>query len=316
MLTDKVLIIGGAGYIGSRLYKHLTAAGYSVDVVDTCWFGNPAGVPVIEKDMFALTSADLALYRTVVLLAGHSSVQMCENNFYSAWCNNVHNFVTLLNKLNKHQKLIYASSSSVYGCHDSEYATEDMPLSAPVNPYDHTKQLIDELTREHLIPRSGGRIFGLRFGTVCGGSDNFRADVMINAMTHTGVQEKCVRVFNGDTRRSILGLRDLCRAIECLIASDGPSQIYNLASFHSTSIQIGKSVADYMEIPLLEQTPPQTGNAKMISKNYDFWVVTHQFEQDMDFEFCDTPQSIITDILNSYIKCVISKRDGKFLYGN
>ena len=71
----KLLIAGGAGYVGSALIPKLLDRGYKVDVVDLFWFGNhlPRQVGVLNKDIFQLTEEDLEPYDQVVFLAGLSN---------------------------------------------------------------------------------------------------------------------------------------------------------------------------------------------------------------------------------------------------
>ena len=108
----KILLIGSAGYIGTQLYSELQD--YDVTCVDTCWFDEPLH-DCIKKDFNELSTEFIQSFDVVILLAGHSSVKMCEGEFTNAFSNNVTNFINLLGKLTKSQKFIYASSSSVYG---------------------------------------------------------------------------------------------------------------------------------------------------------------------------------------------------------
>src|SRR3970040_2881120 len=76
----KILIAGGAGYVGSVLIPKLLDRGYKVDVVDLFWFGNhlPRQVGVLNKDIFQLTVEDLEPYDQVIFLAGLSNDPMAE----------------------------------------------------------------------------------------------------------------------------------------------------------------------------------------------------------------------------------------------
>ena len=76
----KILIAGGAGYIGSALIPKVLDRGYEVDVVDLLWFGNnlPKEVKVIQKDIFDLTEKELEGYDEVIFLAGLSNDPMAE----------------------------------------------------------------------------------------------------------------------------------------------------------------------------------------------------------------------------------------------
>ena len=116
---NKVLIIGGNGYIGTRLYEYLSIdeenmpTDKDIDIIDTCWFGKVIEDTIVE-DYRNMTSEFFSKYDTIILLAGHSSVKMSEGNLNSCFNNNVRNFIDLIEKLDG-QRLIYASSSSVYG---------------------------------------------------------------------------------------------------------------------------------------------------------------------------------------------------------
>ena len=76
----KILIAGGAGYVGSALIPVLIEHGYEVDVVDLLWFGNnlPPEVKVTQKDLFQCTKEDMAGYEQVIFLAGLSNDPMAE----------------------------------------------------------------------------------------------------------------------------------------------------------------------------------------------------------------------------------------------
>jgi nucleoside-diphosphate-sugar epimerase len=79
-----ILVLGGAGYIGSRLRQHL-AETHSVDSVDCCWYQFDKGS--IRKDYNNLTVSELEKYHVVIVLAGHSSVKSCVGDITSPWLN-------------------------------------------------------------------------------------------------------------------------------------------------------------------------------------------------------------------------------------
>ena len=76
----KLLVAGGAGYLGSVLIPRLLDRGYEVDVVELFWFGNslPDQVGILNKDIFTLTVQDLRRYDQVIFLAGLSNDPMAE----------------------------------------------------------------------------------------------------------------------------------------------------------------------------------------------------------------------------------------------
>jgi nucleoside-diphosphate-sugar epimerase len=316
-MKPNVMIIGGAGYTGTALYQYLEQHNYPVMSIDLEWFGNPGKHHNKIIDMRDLGHTKLLEWpRHIVVLAGHSSVQMCKDNALSAYNNNIYNMLKLLHYIKPGQNVIYASSSSVYGRYQGEYATEQSQFSEPINPYDETKQLLDQITMAHAKESPASVITGLRFGTVNGFSKNLRNDVMINAMTHSAITTGEVNVFNGDTKRSLLGIKDMCRAINTIIQHADKSAVYNLSSIHSTAEDIGKTVASVTGAKLnITATPPQSGNEKLITKNYDFWADSSAFETDFKFTFEDTIKSITKELVTNYNMCTPSPRNREIIYG-
>jgi len=88
MVKDKILIIGGCGYIGSMLHRNLMGD-YQVDTIDAEWYGNFSNDRNLKQDFSSLTRQDVSDYDTVILLAGHSSVKMCDDNMLPTVKNNV-----------------------------------------------------------------------------------------------------------------------------------------------------------------------------------------------------------------------------------
>src|SRR5947209_8457949 len=113
----KILITGGAGYIGSALVPKLLERGYEVDVVDLLWFGNqlPDEVKVMKKDIFDLHEEELKQYDQVMFLAGLSNDPMAEFSLAKNFIYNASSpsYLAYIAKRAGVKKFIYASSCSV-----------------------------------------------------------------------------------------------------------------------------------------------------------------------------------------------------------
>ena len=288
VLKNKILIIGGNGYIGSRLKKEIKA-----DIVDTNWF--KYGKKCVDfKD---LTESDYSKYNTIILLAGHSSVKMSEGDLNSCFNNNVRNFVDLLGKLDK-QKLIYASSSSVYGSVGGKTVNEKYFGFEPYNQYDISKHVADLYAQ-----KSDVEYYALRFGTVNGISPFLRSDVMINAMVNSAINDGHIKLYIKDTMRPILGINDLCGAVKTIVNSDEDKRgLYNLASFNKTAEQIAYEVADVMgvEVKEFETDPTQIKNTKNQTKAYNFSISTLKFRKAFKFKFKDTVEGLATELKDNW----------------
>jgi len=299
---SKILLIGGNGYIGSRLQQSL-----DVDVVDTNWFSDEGS----GEDFKDLTSKHYDDYDTVILLAGHSSVKMSEGNLNSCFNNNVRNFIDLIEKLDG-QRLIYASSSSVYGSVGGKTVNEKYYGFEPYNQYDISKHTADLYAQ-----KSDVEYYGLRFGTVNGCSPVLRTDVMINAMVSSALRDGHIKLYIKDTMRPILGINDLCRSITFIVESDEDKRgLYNLASFNKTAEQIAYEVADVMgvEVKEYEADPTQVKNVKSQTKAYNFSISTLKFRKEFKFKFQDTVESLTTDLKENWDSMTKTDRSEAIYY--
>jgi nucleoside-diphosphate-sugar epimerase len=296
----KVLILGGNGYIGSRL-RQVLRQNHFVKTNDICWFDYDETSD--RRDYHKYTREQLAEFEVVVVLAGHSSVPSCMGDLPGPWLNNVTNFTDLLDKLDD-QLVIYASSASVYGnSKPGEKHRETNTHFTPVNNYDVTKYALDQ--QATIANLRGKRVIGLRFGTVNGWAPNLRVDVMINSMYHSVQNGTGIQVMNKQISRAILGIEDLCRAVNRCIEQPVLG-IYNLASFNNTVGDIAQAVSTKLGIAITDRGA--TANA------YDFALDTGLFEQTFDFTFEETPATIVDSLLESYEQATPQWRDKYIIY--
>lgn len=278
----KVLIIGGCGYVGSRLYYEMAPSmDFDVTSVDLEWFGNPGVPDNIVVDYRHLPQDFYKGFEAVILLAGHSSVPMSKGMPESTHSNNVSNFLDLMGKLGKDQVLVYASSSSVYNSGSDVREEDPLPYS-PANPYDLSKFEIDMWAA-----LSNKRYYALRFGTVNGWSPNLRTDIMINRMWESAKNTGSVRVANPQIWRPILGMEDLVYGILSLLRKPGTPGVYNMASFNARVGEIGEAVSKVTEAKIIEEPPTPC---------YDFSMVSEKFCREYGFRFRDTPSSIVCEL--------------------
>lgn len=296
-LFDKILIIGGNGYIGSSLYNFLKQK-YTVDILDIVW--NEKNT--YTMDYKNITAEILDNYDTIILLAGNSSVKS-SIDLKNTFTNNVSNFINLLCLL-KEQKLIYASSGSVYGS-INYMATEDTAIdNNSYNNYDLSKKVIDMYAK-----LSDKNIYGLRFGTVSGPSENLRNDLVINSMVASSISEKKIFLYAKESRRAILGLNDLNRAIERIInANDNDKKgIYNLCSFNTSIESIATKVSNILNSQIIEIDNLDTINEKNLNKTkYSFELDNSKFKRIFNFTFQDNFENIIEDLVKSNNSIIIN----------
>jgi len=253
----KVLILGGAGYIGSAIKEFLEALNIEVSSIDIGWFGNTHFIDY-RNDFAELKEAYLHRFNVVILAAAHISVQMCETDKEGAFRNNVINFFDLVNKLNKKQKFIYMSSSCVYvnGINCTEHSPTPM-----IDMLSLSKTTIDKY-----IAQTDVEYYGLRLGSVSGYSPNLRIDLMFNAMVHSAITQGKVQVRNPDSLRPILLMQDLLIVINTIINIEDKRGIYNVCSFNTTIGDLAGAIGKFFNVFIEELPPTPTYNFSIDDK--------------------------------------------------
>lgn len=240
----KILVAGGAGYIGSVMISRLLERGYEVDVIDLFWFGNhlPGEVGIIKKDIFKLEEADIKGYDQVIFLAGLSNDPMAE---YSPAENFISNasapaYLAYIAKRAGVRRFIYAGSCSVYGYTVNELYDETCPAVSNY-PYGISK-LQGESAVIRMIDKNFS-VISLRQGTVSGYSPRMRLDLVVNTMFKFAIKDRAITVNNPAIWRPVLGIKDAAtaytRAVE---ANEDISGIFNVASGNYTVGEIGDLV--------------------------------------------------------------------------
>jgi nucleoside-diphosphate-sugar epimerase len=242
----KLLVAGGAGYIGTSLIPRLLDRGYQVDVVDLFWFGNnlPAQVGIIHKDIFDLTVEDLQPYDQVIFLAGLSNDPMAE---FAPGKNFIFNaaapaYLAYTAKKANIKRYVYASTCSVYGHTGDEIFDETRAVNSSY-PYGISKHQGEQAAIQ--LSNETFSVIALRLGTVSGYSPRMRFDLLINTMFKNAVREHTITLNNPLIWRPILAIEDAVAAFIRAIETDYKiSGIFNIASGNYTVAAVADSVRE------------------------------------------------------------------------
>lgn len=245
----KILLAGGAGYIGSSLIPVLLEHGYTTDVVDLMWFGNsiPDTINIRRQDIFDLKEVDVRGYDQVIFLAGLSNDPMAEfdpsRNFVSNGA--CPSYLAYICKRAGVRRFIYASSCSVYGYTVNELYDEESPVTCGY-PYGVSKLQGERGVLQ--LADDDFSVIALRQGTLSGHSPRMRLDLIVNTMFKAAMTERHVTVNNPSIWRPILDIRDAqnayLRAIQADISQSG---VFNVASDNYTVGQVGDLVKSEVE---------------------------------------------------------------------
>jgi len=297
----KLLVAGGAGYLGSVLMPRLIDRGYKVDVVDLFWFGNhlPRQVGVLNKDIFHLSVEDLEPYDQVLFLAGLSNDPMAE---FSPSKNFIFNaaapaYLAYTAKNAGVKRYIYASSCSVYGYTENELFDETRPVSSNY-PYGISK-LQGEQAAIQLADDSFS-VIALRKGTVSGYSPRMRFDLIINTMFRSAVCDRVITVNNPSIWRPILGIEDAATAyIRSIEANAKLSGIFNIASGNYT---VGE-VADLVKAGVEERLNLRVNlNIKHIQDFRNYKVSISKASNVLSFHPTEDIKSIVGSLVDNMDK--------------
>ena len=213
----RIMVTGGAGYVGSNLVPKLLDAGYEVSVLDLYIYG----------DVFAGQNGNSKLRQTKGDLRDPGDVQKalvgCDAVIHLACISNDPSF-DLNPDLGKSinfdcfrplvkaakdggvKRFIYASSSSVYGIKDQGDVTEDLPLM-PLTDYSKYKAMCEEVLEEEREP--GFVAVTLRPATVCGYAPRLRLDLTVNILTNHAINNGRITVFGGEQLRPNIHVDDM-----------------------------------------------------------------------------------------------------------
>jgi len=210
---ERVLVTGGAGYLGSVLTGRLLDAGYHVTVVDNLLYRQQSLLPYCADPNFdfiygdcrdeatmkaALTKADVILPMAAIV-----GFPACARDPISAKTVN-HEAVALLNRIrSSNQRVIYPTTNSGYGATSGDvFCTEETPL-APISLYGITK-----CDAEKVLLDSRNAIT-LRLATAFGISPRMRLDLLVNDFTWQAVVNGAIVIFEKDFKRNFCHVRDI-----------------------------------------------------------------------------------------------------------
>jgi nucleoside-diphosphate-sugar epimerase len=298
-MTDpkKVLVIGGAGYVGSRLVEHLSKQKFKTEVFDTFWFGNflPNHIKIKKIDALNLTEEELLGFESVIFLAGVSNDPMAEFsprlNFIGNLSTPIH--VALMCKRVGVKRFIFASSCSVYGYTPNQNMTEQD------NALTETPYGLSKLASEKALMNLASKNFSvicLRKGTISGYSPRLRFDLLLNTMYKSAFTTGVIQVNDGEVWRPLLGISDAINAYtNVLELEDGVSGVYNIASGNYTIGELALNTQQFF-LETFKKRVSIRHNGFSDIRNYRVDLAKSKTE--INFAPIDTPFSILSELQN------------------
>ena len=214
-MMEKVLVTGGAGYLGSILVPELLAQGYCVTVLDNFMYHQNSLANVCASSQFQVIRGDVRVPETVrpllkdadivIPLAALVGAPLCARDPVGATTTNRDAIFSMLEVLSKDQRILMPTTNSAYGSGDkNNFCTEESPLN-PISRYALEKVEVEKKLMEH--PNA----ISFRLATVFGMSPRMRIDLLVNDFTYRAVYDRFVVLFEANFKRNYIHIRDVTK---------------------------------------------------------------------------------------------------------
>lgn len=234
----KILITGGAGYLGSVLADLLLNTGHTVTVLDDLsagvapyhlahrqWFGFMRGDAGSEE----ILERVLRGHDAIVPLAGVVGQSACDVDPERASYVNLQAIRTLLRLRSPEQKIVYPATNSGYGTKSGQVECDEQTPLEPITHYGRTKVEAEKAVLD--APNT----VSLRFATLFGTSHRMRWDLLVNFFVRRASKNSSIRIFEPEFRRNFCHVRDAAEAICFALKADTAQGVYNVGLSHCPS---------------------------------------------------------------------------------
>jgi nucleoside-diphosphate-sugar epimerase len=315
----KVLVIGGAGYIGSALLPKLLEKGYQVRLLDLLLYGTEPIQPCLNHPRLEIIQADFRqIDRVVECMRDVDAVIHLGGIVGDPACELDENLTIDINLMATRMiaevakgsgvgHFIFASTCSVYGA--SEHHLDERSQLNPVSLYARSKiaseKVLQKMADEHFAPVI------LRLGTIFGLSGRTRFDLVINLLTAKAVIDQEITVFGGDQWRPFLHVDDAAQAIMTVLAA--PQEIVRNQIFN-----VGSSEQNYTINQIADTIQRHVPLAKIVHKGdgsdrRNYWVSFSKINRTLNFKPLWTVDQGVDQVIEAIQSGrVLDYRDAKY----
>ena len=313
---SKILITGGAGYVGAVLVPYLLKNGHKITVIDLMIYGEKVleknkSLRIIKGDIRDqnLLNRELAGHEIVIHLACISNDPSFELNPSLGKSINLDAFTPLveISKKNGVERFIYASSSSVYGVKKEKDVNESMSLE-PLTDYSKYKveceKILQKYKSENFTPIT------LRPATVCGYSARQRLDVVVNILTNLAYHKRQISVFGGSQLRPNIHIKDMAEVYNILINAEKSKvsgEIFNAGYENQTVLDLANTVKEVIGKDVELKTTPTNDNRS-------YHISSKKIKKILNFESKFTIKDAVIDLKDAFKKDLLpnSLTDDKY----
>jgi nucleoside-diphosphate-sugar epimerase len=258
-MKSKVLITGGAGYLGSTLTEHLLNNGYEVTVLDNLMYDQLSLLHLFKREGFKFELGDVrdksllqnlvAQHDVIIPLAAIVGMPACKANPDLTVAVNYQQIENVLEVLRDDQKLVLPNTNSQYGSSDT-IITEESPFK-PLSLYAKTK-----CDAEDAMLRKGNGV-SLRLATVFGVSPRMRLDLLVNDFTYKSLVDGYLVLFEAHFKRNYIHVQDIARTFLFIIENydkcKGQAFNVGLSSANLSKLELAEKIKEYVPSLVIKQ---------------------------------------------------------------
>ena len=302
MSSLRVLITGGAGYLGSILCEHLLDKKHKVTVVDNLMYGEQNLFHLCANPDFDFVQGDardeglmrklVSTADIIIPLAAIVGAPACDRDPLMARTVNFDAVQLILKLRTPSQLVVYPTTNSGYGTKSGDvYCTEETPLE-PISLYGQTK------TEAEAAVLAAPNTITLRLATVFGLSPRMRMDLLVNHFVYAAVSDRYLVIFEKDFKRNYIHIRDVADCfIHCI--ENAPAMIgrpYNvgLDATNLSKEELALKIKEYVPGFFIHFAEVGSDPDK---RNY---IVSNQRLREADFEAKRTLDDGIRELLKGY----------------
>ena len=253
-MNEKILITGGAGYIGSTLTRILLDQGYTITVLDSLLFNQSSLLDCCYEAKFDFVQGAICDYDLIRKLISESDIVIplaaivgapaCKRNPSLTKLVNYDAHLNIVKYLSQDQKILFPTTNSGYGIGEKDkYCTEETPLR-PISEYGKTKVEVEKAFLDK------GNAITFRLATVFGMSPRMRMDLLVNDFVYRSLKDRCLVLFEEHFRRNYIHIRDVAKAflfgIENYEKMKGEPYNIGLSSANLTKRQLAEKIKEYV----------------------------------------------------------------------
>ena len=253
-MKEKLLITGGAGYLGSIMTPFFLSKGYEVTVIDNLMYAQTTLMECCANPGFSFIKGDICdknlmksivpKFDIIIPLAAIVGAPACKTNPLLTKMVNYEAYMDLIKMLSTDQKILFPTTNSGYGIGEKDnYCTEESPLR-PLSEYGKTKVEIEKALLDT------GMAITYRLATVFGTSPRMRMDLLVNDFTYKAIKDGSIVLFEEHFRRNYIHIRDVAKAflygIEQYDRMKGEPFNVGLSSANLTKRQLAEKIKEYV----------------------------------------------------------------------